>query len=88
MKTAKCLMGGVLLVAGFVFGPAGVASADSPNFGCRDGWTKAPVGTNPVKLAKDQNGDGWVCWKSVNGTGNGPKTGTVVTDNNTPPAAR
>jgi len=46
------------------------------------------VNGNPVKAAKDQNGDGFVCWKFVNGKGNGPKPGTVVTDNNTPPAAR
>ena len=87
MKTAKCLIGGVVLVAGFAFGTAGVASADSPNFGCRDNWNLATVDGNPVKLAKDQNDDGFVCWKFVNGKGNGPISGVVVTDNNTPPAA-
>ena len=86
MKTAKCLIGGVL-VAGFAFGTAGVASADSPNFECRANWNLAPVAGNPVKQARDQNGDELVCWKFVNGSGNGPISGVVVTDNNTPPAA-
>ena len=80
-----------LVGAGIAVGSVGLvastASATSPNFGCRADWNVAPVAGNPVKQAKDQNGDGWVCWKLVNGTGNGPKPGVVVTDNNTPAAA-
>jgi len=46
------------------------------------------VNGNPVKQEADKNGDGFVCWKFVDGTGNGPIPGVVVTDNNTAPAAR
>ena len=66
----------------------GSAAADSPNVGCRDGWTVA-VAVSPDAISRDRNGDLRVCFKAVNGTGNGNylSPNIVVTDNNTPPAA-
>jgi hypothetical protein len=86
MKKARYLFGVAVVI--LAFSSSGVASADSPNTGCRDGWVQGAA-VSPDAVKRDRNGDGIVCAKFVNGQGNGDyiQPNAVVTDNNTPPAA-
>ena len=86
MNRVRYLLGAVVVI--LAFSSSGVASADSPNTGCRDGWV-AGAALSPDAVKRDRNGDHIVCAKFVPGQGNGDylQPNAVVTDNNTPPAA-